>query len=706
MHHICFADSETRSLDDVTVSGAYKYAHHPSTEGIVWGWCFDDGPGQVWSPAWAWGNTKFCKRTDDDQPEPLLEHVLDGGLMVFWNAQFDRWIWNAVMVEKYGWPVLPLQQVLCAQAQAEANNLPGKLMQACETLGTPYQKDKKGAQLIRQLSHGDITNWDSQVFETPDKMGHFRAYCVRDCVAMRDVFQYTRPLTNREWEEYHASEMINDRGVMVDVEFAAAAQRYAQAEFDDINGQLADLTGDRALTLSAHLRKAKWLHEQLWPDEELQALTERPMKEDGRPRFSCDRPTREAVLEMIIQPEHGERFHVDHSEQVIQFIELVEAGNSAAVRKFTAIVNQCINGRVHGSYSFNGAGQTGRFSSRGIQVHNIIRAPVSKTDPDRAIDAMDMILRHATPLQLREEFGYPVSRLLARLIRPTFLAPPGKLLVWGDWDQIEARVLPWLADSPGADRKLDLFRSGQDVYKYAAAPIFGLREPLSATEDQRQVGKVAELALGFGGAVGAFSAMGRGYGITLPPEQVRHIVDTWRATNSWCVHFWGELWQAAINAYKNPGVWHHAGRVKYLFHPDLMRGTLICALPDERWLVYPQFRHEWLEHVDEETGEVTRRLSTTFVRGFGSGSARIDLWYGMLAENITQAYAASFLRRALRALADVCVLHTHDEIVCEIPEGQLESFKEALAHFMTDLPPEAEGLPLTVSIEHGPFYTK
>lgn len=704
MPEICFADSETRSLDDVTVSGAYKYAHHPSTEGIVWGWCFDNGPGQVWSPRWAWGNTVIA-HPDDEHPYALLKHVQEGGKIVFWNAQFDRWIWNAVMRVKYGWPKLALEQVLCAQAQAEANNLPGKLAKACEALGTPYQKDTKGPQLIAQLSHGDKTTWSSQVFETPAKMGHFRAYCVRDCMAMRDVFQYTRPLTAREWAEYHASEQINDRGVAVDVDFAAAAQSYAAAEFEDINGQLAELIGDPALTLSAHLRKARWLHEHLWPDEELQAMTERPMKEDGRPRFSCDRPTREAVLEMISQPEHAERFPEPVVEQVIQFLELVEAGNSAAVRKFTAIVNQCIDGRVHGGYSFNGAGQTGRFSSRGIQVHNIIRAPVSKADPDRAIDAMEMILDHATPELLRVEFGYPVSRLLARLIRPTFIAPPGKTLVWGDWDQIEARVLPWLSASPGGERKLELFRSGQDVYKYAAAPIFGLAEPLTATDEQRQVGKVAELALGFGGAVGAFSAMGRGYGVTVPADQVRHIVDTWRATNAWCVHFWGELWTAAMGAYKNPGVWYHAGRVKYLFHPDLMRGTLICALPDERWLVYPQFCHEWIEY-ENEPGEIVRRLRTSFVRGFGSGSARIDLWYGMLAENITQAYAASFLRRALVSVASVCVLHTHDEIVCEIPTGQLEAFTEALRVFMTDLPPEAEGLPLSVTIEHGPFYTK
>jgi len=709
MPQICFADSETRSLLDVTVVGAYRYAHHPSTQGIVWGYAFDDDDGAVWSPAWAWGNT-VLSHADPLRPETMLEHCRNGGYFVFWNAFFDRWIWNAVMVPKYGWPELPLEQVLCAQAQAEGNNLPGQLGKACEALGTPHTKDPKGKQLIAQLSNGERATWDSQAFETAEKMGHFRAYCTKDVLAMRDLWQCTRPLTMTEWAEYHASEQINDRGVAVDLPFARAAQHYATAEFDDINGQLATLTGDVGLTLSAHLRKARWLHDQLHPDQELQELVEKPMKEDGRPRYSCDRPTREAVLETIMHPEHAERFMESHAERIIQFLELVEAGNSAAVRKFTAIVNQatgdCNLERVHGGYSFNGAGQTGRFSSRGIQVHNIIRAPVSKTDPNRALDAMEDILSGFAPTVLRDTYGYPVSRLLARLIRPTFVAPDGKLLVWGDWDQIEARVLPWLAASPGAERKLDLFRSGQDVYKFAAAPIYGLTDPLSATDEQRQVGKVAELALGFGGAVGAFSAMGRGYGVTVPAAQVRHIVDTWRAANAWCVHFWHELWEAAIQAYRNPGVWHHAGRVKYLFHPDLMRGTLICALPDTRWLVYPQFRHERVEYEDEDTGQVYHRWVTTFVRGFGSGYGRVELWYGMLAENITQATAASILRRTLRKVADVCVLHTHDEIVCEIPQGQLEAFTLALRFFMADHPEAADGLPLTASIESGPYYTK
>lgn len=706
MPDIVFADSETRSPADLLSIGAYKYAHHPETDASVWSYAFDDEHPKIWSPRWAWGNVDGI-RPDVEEPTDLLDHIENGGYFVAWNAFFDRWIWNAVMVPKYGWPELRRDQVLCAQAQAEANNLPGKLAKACECLGTHYQKDPHGIRLINLLSMGTRDTWDSEKFETGANMGHFRAYCAKDVMAMRDVWQHTRPLTAQEWAEYHASERVNDNGVAVDHEFAQAAQRYARAESADINKELAELTGDPRLTITAHLRKAKWLHDQLWPDEEIQAMAKRPPKKD-KERFAADRSTRGAVIEALTNPDHAALFEEDHRQKIIDFIELVEAGNSAAVNKFKAIANYAHEGRVHGQYSFNGAGQTGRFSSRGVQVHNLIRDPVKKKHPNRAVDAIEDIMDGTEPEYLVDTYGYPVSRLLARLIRPTFIASEGKTLVWADWDQIEARVLPWLANSAGSKLKLDLFQQGQDVYKYAAAPIFGLNNPLDATEEQRQIGKVAELALGFGGAVGAFSAMGRGYGVIVPENEARRIVDTWRATNGWCVAFWGELWDAAIAAYKNPATWFHVGRVKYLYHPQLMRGTLICALPDGRWIVYPQFKREWTTWEDKD-GNAREGFKTTFVRGFGSGYGRVDLWYGILAENITQGTAASFLRRAVVDLCDDMVLHTHDECVLEVPDNRVEEAKERLRTAMTSLPdtePWAAGLPLSVSIESGPFYTK
>ena len=699
MADFVFADSETRSPVPIQSAGAFKYASHPSTEILVWGWVFDGDPaGGVWSPDWCWDG-------DPEEPTALLDHIEDGGYFVAWNAFFDRHVWNHVMAKKYGWPPLRLEQVLCAQAQAEANNLPGKLEKAAEALNTPYKKDPKGARLIARLCIGEGREGWKKDWQTPDVMGHFRSYCHSDCMAMRDVWNATRPLTVPEWREYHASEVVNDNGVLVDVEFAAAAQQYANAESDDLNARLWELTQDPKVTITNHLGKARWLHNALWPDEELQELVRRPEK-DGKERFSADRPTRESLMDALDQPEHADRFPDDQLHKVRTVLELIEAGNSAAVRKFTAMLNQEVDGVVRGHYSFSGAGQTGRFSSRGLQVHNLIRDPLDKKDRNRDMDAIEDII-DGTPVEVLEaEYGHTISRLLARLIRPSFQARPGKTLVWGDWSQIEARVLPWLSNSRGGEAKLDIFRRREDVYLYAAQPIFGLDSPEDATDDQRQVGKVSELALGFGGAVGAFKAMARGYGVFLPEEQIVDIVTAWRSANRWCVSFWDELWNAAIGAFKDPGTWYSAGRVRYLFHPGLMHGTMICALPCGRWIVYPQFRHERKMVEDEKTGKAKWRWQTSFVKGFGGGYGRVDLWYGMLAENITQATAASFLRGALTEMCDWVVLHTHDEIVCEADESEGDFVAAELEDAMLFLPDWAEGMPLDVDMDRGPFYSK
>ena len=697
MPELFFIDSETRSPLDVTVVGAFKYAQHPDTECLIWSFAADDAACRVWSPEWAWAA--------EPEPQALLDHVRRGGYVVAWNAFFDRHIWNAVMVKKYGWPALRREQVLCAQAQAEANNLPGKLEKAAESLGTQYRKDTDGKRLIGLLCNGTRADYSLTENATPERMGHFRAYAVHDVLAMREIWQHTRPLSVEEWGDYHASEAINDRGAAVDVEFAAAAKAYATAEFSDINGRLAALTGDPDLTLSHHARKAQWLYETLWPSMDAQALVSKPPARKGNPiRLSADRGARDALYAWLAVPENADLFHGEHVARLIEFLELVEAGNSAAVNKFTAICAQAVNGRVHGQYSFNGGGQTGRFSSRGIQIHNLIRLALVKGNPDAAMDAIEAILAGVAPETLAATYKLPLSRVLGRLIRPTFIAPPGRMLIWADYDQIEGRALPWAAMSRRADSKLDLYRAGVDTYRVAAAGIFNRPAP-EVSDTERQIGKVAELALQFGGAVGAFSAMSRNYGVSVAPELATQIVLAWRLNNPWARDFWDELNHAALSAFNAPGNWYYAGRVRYLFHPTLMRGTLICRLPSGRWLVYPQFKHEWTEYKTPE-GESAHRWRSSFMKGFGSGSTRVDFWYGVQAENVAQGIAADFLRSALYTLQDIVVLHTHDELVCEVDESQVDETQSLIERAMLTEYEWSEGVPLSVTLNHGPYYTK
>lgn len=236
-----------------------------------------------------------------------------------------------------------------------------------------------------------------------------------------------------------------------------------------------------------------------------------------------------------------------------------------------------------------------------------------------------------------EAYG-PIARNLGQLIRPTFVARPWRTYVWGDWSAIEARVLPWLANSRDAERVLDIFRRNDkdkslpDIYRIEAGNIFGKPPEEVDGGEERQTGKVAVLALGFGGGDGALSAMAANYGIYLGENLKKHIVTTWRDANPWARHFWGShgrdgsygLWGAINSAIEDPGTVFGAGRVAYVYDRTYLGGTLFCALPCGRLLSYPAIKWEWRELVDKDTGKVSDRYQLTYLKQYG----RTAMWYG------------------------------------------------------------------------------
>lgn len=318
------------------------------------------------------------------------------------------------------------------------------------------------------------------------------------------------------------------------------------------------------------------------------------------------------------------------------------------------------------------------------------------------------------------QFG-PIARSLGRLIRPAIVAPGGETFVWGDWSAIEARVLPWLAFSPGASKVLDIFRandkdpSAPDIYRIEAGNIFDKDPSEIGKGPERQTGKVAVLALGFGGGEGALGAMATNYGIYLAPEQKTEIVRKWRANNAWAKTFWGAhgrdgsygLWGAACSAVEEPDTIHQAGRVAYVFDRSYLGGTLFGALPSGHLLTYPRCKWEKREVEDKKTGKVTERTQLTFLRAYG----RSALWYGKLAENITQATAGSLLRGKLVKIREYdgflpVVAHTHDEIVAQCAEQDVERCKKILLRVMTENDKWNQGLPLAAEVTASWYYTK
>jgi DNA polymerase len=269
------------------------------------------------------------------------------------------------------------------------------------------------------------------------------------------------------------------------------------------------------------------------------------------------------------------------------------------------------------------------------------------------------------------------------MLRPALIPAPGKQFVVADWSAIEGRVNPWL--SGRGEDKLQAFRDGLDVYKVNAGMTFKVKYE-DVDKDQRQVGKVQELACGFGGGVGAFAAMGRVYGVNLPESTARSMVDAWRRANPWSVPFWSNLEVAYTRALRNRGKTFDAGRIKYLFDGH----HLWYALPSGRVLCYPNAKFE-------EDGSITYSKASWKPAADAKEWPRGRLWRGLACENVTQATAHDLLREALRRLDKLGLaveLHVHDEIV--LSSDSPEKDKQTLIDVMTTPPEWAQGLPLDV----------
>jgi len=317
----------------------------------------------------------------------------------------------------------------------------------------------------------------------------------------------------------------------------------------------------------------------------------------------------------------------------------------------------------------------------------------------------------------------PVARKLALLVRPGLIAAPGKVFVWSDWSAIEARMTPWLAASPDAERVLDVFRANDgdptrpDIYTVAAAEILH-KDRSAATKAERNIGKVSTLALGFGGSVGALQRMALNYRIHIDDARARRIVDAWRDANPWARKFWGAhrngesfgLWGAAMSAWEIPGEMTTAGRLAFLYREDYLGGSLFMALPSGRPLTYPRPRWREVDILDRDgkpTGEKRDELS--FRRAHG----RAKLWHGTICENAVQATAADLLRLTVTrietnpALAFMPIrMTTHDEIVCEVDEARADEAKALLRREMLTPPDWAAGLPLQSEESVCAWYTK
>ena len=734
MARFLFMDFETQSDLDLTITGTLKYVLDTSTRVLCLSYGIDDDEIVLWVPGWladeldpeVWAYVESRAATIGDEILPLLTAFVGepGNYTVAWNMGFDRNVWQQVASADNNFPRVEIEQTLDAMSQAQASNLPGALDWAGRKIGLG-EKTIGGKAIMKRFadrslplpgSKADIANAETAAFNKGGDIEAMKAarvqavkdaieawrlyldYAVQDTALMRDIWRATRPLSAEEWAEYWVSERINDRGMMVDLDVCRGAVVYREEENAFIAAECQRITGGAIASPTLTKQINEWIFARL--PEALQGAMIRGVDEETG---EVTRLTgAKDVLGRLLEDIKASDLAV--ADDVVELLELLQFGRSSSAVKFEKMLNQEVDGRLTGLYVFNGAGQTGRYSSRAIQAHNLPRDFF-----ENELDLLDMVAAQVPIEQLRE-YG-PVTSVLSKLIRPTILAPEKRMLVWGDWSAIEARVVAWLANSRAAEQHvLEVYRRDEDLYLLNAAAIFNTpldtlteryRDGDKEAKGMRQAGKVAVLALGYLGGVGALKAMARNYGLRLTDEQAQIIVDGWRKRNRWARAHGEAVKKAMFDAIKNPLAKHNAGRVTYQFLPQLMGGTLISVLPCGRPLMYPMTKIETIERFGKPVPAIT------YLNGMG----RSVMWEGLAVENNTQGLAASILRATLTRIEEeekmgILVGHTHDEIIEECDEDNASAVESRLAETMTRGFSWTKGLPLAVETKVSYYYTK
>jgi DNA polymerase len=687
--HDLHLDWETYSEADLIKVGARKYAEDSSTEILCAAWAFGDEEPALWLPG------QPC-------PSRIVKHVKAGGIIRAWNANFERLLWSHVAGPKYGWPVPVLQQYRCVMAKAMAMNLPAKLEHCAPAVGLPLRKDDAGARVMRQLCKPRKTtlkNPDRRF--TPEKsLDKFKIlydYCLQDVRVEQGVDSRLIELSPFEQDLWFLDQTINDRGVMVDMELVTKAKVICDAEKEALEAELQDVTN--------------WQVSSIGAVQQLKAF----IVDSGIEVASVDKETLENLL-----------VRDDLTDEVRRAIEIRLEAGKASIAKLEAFATRvCSDNRVRGSLQYYGATQTGRWAARGVQLQNLPRPdPALKTNVPAAI--VDILA--GTPREhMAALYGPPIS-VVADCLRGMLAAPPGRVLRSRDLTGIEARTLPWLAGAHEALAAFYAFDKGEgfDNYVVAAAAIYNV--PVTAvTKPQRQVGKVAVLALGFGGGAAAFAKMAKAYkvdlaaifetvwGVATPQNRDKALEGwkargsksgirkkawvaaeliklAWREANPEIVQFWYDLEDAAINAVENPGQTFKAGEhIRYRKTGSFLR----CILPSGRSIFYPYPRIEWAK---TPWGSTKKELVFKAVDSFTRKWSDQHFYGGLAAENVTQASARDVMVNGMlccEAGGYEIVLTVHDEVVAENDEdfGNEEDFHQ---WFVTQ-PAWAPGLPVAAS---------
>ena len=647
----CHIDIETFSEANLIRAGVYSYAVHPSTDIHCIVYAIDNHAPRLWvtrsdiiEEAQATHESLDWQCWRDKCPGDLKDILLDPDIeLCAWNAMFERVVLNSPVAFKHNIPETPIHRWHCTMAKGASSGLPQKLEKAALAFGT-HEKNEAGHGEMLQLAKprkpsklDSSPRWDMDNY--PDKYQRLYNYCVDDVLAERELDAGLPDLSDYEQIVYCMDQEINDRGVSVDLEFNDAAIKLHEARKQQIASKIISLTGHKAGSTEA-LRQ--WVEEHGTFMPNMLATT---------------------IDDTLKQP---------ISDEVLTVLAGYTAHNMKAPAKYKAAKEATDQHyRLRGMFRYHGA-RTKRWSSYIVQLHNLKRpAPGINSD-----EVIDFILTGCDPDFLHMMFDMEPIKLLGSCIRGLLISKAGHKLVVRDFAQIEARILAWLA---GHVELLKVFAAGEDVYRFAAAPIYN-KSVEDVTDEERFVGKVATLALGYQGGAGAFESMAHTLGVKISYDKAEEIKTMWRQANMPIKRLWKAIENAAKHAVANPGDITVVSKGKIKFR--MWRRWLLMELPSKQQIRY-------YRPTLHATGDLTYQAPDGRMTG---------LYGGLLVQNANEGIARDLLVHAMLQLREISlpiVLHAHDEVAVEVPERMAEETYEAMGLLFKQIPEWAEGLPVS-----------
>lgn len=672
-------DIETTSECDLPACGAWVYAEHPSTKLLCVAWCDADSDTEPME----WD----CLTGSEIGYDLMRTTLLHADLLIAHNANFERHCLRKLLAVEFGEP----QRWMCSAMLSGSLGRPRSLKDACKSLcfAGDKQKDARGTRLLSTFSYKTPKGKIYAPEEKPAEFEELVEYCRQDVVAERALWRALEPFADKYLRAQWLLDCeIEDNGVPIDkLEVEGARRLYGKLQAD-AEARCNELTGGVSLRSTPALRT--WTRAQGWPLDSFAAA---------------------AVDEAL-----ADTMMCDACPTVAEFLRLRKMAGGTAGKKYEAILSMLAkDGHCHGILVGRGA-HTGRYVGKGLQPQNLPRGSLEKA----FIPEVRRIAHNAATGSLADAeaelalwTGDGANDALAAILRDC-IAPlhADECLVVSDYSAIEARVLAWLAGESWVE---EIFRGDGKIYERTAAAMYG-KAVESVTKHERMAGKIATLALGYGGGVGALQAFAAGYGVTFDDAQGAEIVTSWRKARPKTVALWRALDNLLLGVVCGATCQQRLciGGAQLVARKVTIAGreAVQIVLPSGRALTY------WAPRV-EQVGDRREIAVETYGAGNGGPDSRLRaqaegahyarIWGGKICENIVQAVAFDLLLTALLRLQKEGVqiaFHVHDEIVVVARTKDAEDVARTMVKCMTEPPPWARGLPLATEPMIAPRYCK